>query len=277
MSRQQVQVNFARRWLQAGIALLAVALAVAGALALGMPHAWAEGGASDADASSSASSGEQVSLTDEAGNLTVEGALANAQAAQERAAQSQAEGGTDEEQLTIEDDGHVGSTSVDDDSRNVVDPAQTADNSFIYDTSIASLADESSVYDGQTVQVSGEVVGDRIGAGVAGYYWVTVEAEATNDASSVSCYLSESLVSKIDSYGRYGVTGSRVQVRGEFHQACDEHDGLADIHVSTLEVTNPGYTHADTLEIGRFAPGLFLIVIGAAMVVAFRLIRERTR
>ena len=60
-----------------------------------------------------------------------------------------------------------------------------------------------------------------------------IGAEAQNDSSTISCLVSESLASKIDTYGRYGVKGSRVQVRGVYHQACDEHEGLADIHVGT--------------------------------------------
>ena len=170
-----------------------------------------------------------------------------------------------------------GATSVDDAEGNYVDPAQAADNSFIYDTSIASLAQEASFHDGQVVQIIGEVVGDRIAASEQGHYWITIEAEEANDSSSISAYVTESQTEKIDRYGRYGVVGTRVQVRGVYHQACIDHDGLADIHVSTLEVVSPGSETPDTLVMREFLPGIILIAVGLALVALFRIVRERMR
>lgn len=45
---------------------------------------------------------------------------------------------------------------------NSIDDGQTSDNSFLYDASIADLAGADSYYDKQTVQVTGEVVGEAI-------------------------------------------------------------------------------------------------------------------
>ncbi|MBQ3301233.1 MAG: hypothetical protein IJH04_03680, partial [Eggerthellaceae bacterium] len=81
--------------------------------------------------------------------------------------------GTDEEAQESSDDAgkeasvemvamESNATSVDRAPENIVDPTQRADNSFIYDTSISSLFEESSLHDGQIVQVEGEVIGDRI-------------------------------------------------------------------------------------------------------------------
>lgn len=170
-----------------------------------------------------------------------------------------------------------GTTSVDTSDSNYVDPAQTADNSFIYDTSIASLAQEASFHDGQTVQVVGEVVGDRVATGTPGHYWITIEAEEKNDSSSISAYVTETQAEIIDHYGRYGVVGTRVQARGVYHQACDEHDGLADIHVVSLEVVRAGYETADEFVMREFLPGFVLLAVGLALVVLFRIVRERSR
>ncbi len=170
-----------------------------------------------------------------------------------------------------------GATSVDASEGNYVDPAQTADNSFIYDTSIASLAQEASFHDGRVVQILGEVVGDRISTDAPGHYWITVEAEESNDSSSISVLVSESQAEKIDTYGRYGVVGTRVQVRGVYHQACDEHDGLADIHATSLEVSHPGVEMPDQFVLREFLPGIVLVAVGIALVVLFRIVRERTR
>ena len=48
---------------------------------------------------------------------------------------------------------------------NAVNVTQLPDSSFIYDTSITDLSTADTYYDKQTVQVTGEVVGDRITAG----------------------------------------------------------------------------------------------------------------
>ena len=45
---------------------------------------------------------------------------------------------------------------------NKVNARQTADNSFLYDTSIYELSQADATYQGNTVQVVGEVVGDAI-------------------------------------------------------------------------------------------------------------------
>ena len=47
-------------------------------------------------------------------------------------------------------------------STNLVDPTQRADNSFIYDTTVASLYSQASLYNDRTVQIMGEVIGDRV-------------------------------------------------------------------------------------------------------------------
>lgn len=250
--------------------------------------AWAENEEASVDAGSEDGAGSkgQSALADLANAnsdvVTTETIDAAAREAQQAAAEahegkSSGSGSAENPAEKALSDGHEGATSVDNDEKNLVDPAQTADNSFIYDTSIASLADEAGIYDGRTVQVTGEVVGDCLSAGKKNFYWITVEAEAQNDSSTISCLVSESLASKIDTYGRYGVKGSRVQVRGAYHQACDEHDGLADIHVGTLEVTSLGVKHDDAFDIREFLPGMFLMLLGAGMVVAFQILRERMR
>ena len=250
--------------------------------------AWAENEAASVAAGSEDGAGNesQSALADLANAnsdvVTTETIDAAAREAQQAAAEAHEgkSGGSGSAENPAEkaiDDGHVGATSVDNDEKNLVDPAQSADNSFIYDTSIASLTDEAGIYDGRTVQVTGEVVGDCLSAGKKNFYWITVEDEAQNDSSSISCLVSESLASKIDAYGRYGVKGSRVQVRGVYRQACNEHEGLADIHVGTLEVTNPGVKYDDAFDIREFLPGMFLMLLGAGMVVAFQILRERMR
>ena len=167
---------------------------------------------------------------------------------------------------------------ADDGEQNLVDPTQRADNSFIYDTTIESLYEQSSLYENRTVQVTGEVIGDRINAsGEPGYCWITLTATDSEDKSSISVLLSEEQANQIDRYGKYGVTGTILQVRGIFHQGCSEHDGLPDVHATNSSVVTRGIDHPDAFDINEFAPGLVAVILGFALMGIFYFARERTR
>ena len=163
-------------------------------------------------------------------------------------------------------------------TENVVDPTQRADNSFIYDTTIESLFDQSSLYDNRTVQVVGEVVGDCIQANDGtGDCWIMLTSVYEDNSSSISVLLSAELASQIDRYGRYGVTGTTLQVRGTYHQVCDVHDGLPDIHATNSSVLSKGFDHPDEFKLADFAPGFVAIVVGLALLGLFYVARERMR
>ncbi len=163
-------------------------------------------------------------------------------------------------------------------SGNVVDPTQRADNSFIYDTTIESLFDQASLYDVRTVQVVGEVVGDRIEVNDgSGDCWIMLTSVSEDNATSISVLLSAEQAGQIDRYGRYGVTGTTLQVRGTYHQACDEHEGLPDIHATNSSVLAKGADHPDSFSIRAFLPGFVAVAIGLGLLGLFYVARERMR
>ena len=167
---------------------------------------------------------------------------------------------------------------ADEGEQNLVDPTQRADNSFIYDTTIESLFEQSSLYEGRTVQVVGEVIGDRISAsGEPGLYWIELTVIDAEDKSSISVLMSEEQANQIDRYGKYGVTGTTLQVRGTYHQACNEHDGLPDIHATNSSVMSRGVDHPDAFVPGEFVPGFIAVFLGAVLMGIFYFARERTR
>lgn len=161
-------------------------------------------------------------------------------------------------------------------STNLVDPTQRADNSFIYDTTVASLYSQASLYNDRTVQIMGEVIGDRV-KGPNGMYWITLTETLKNDKSSISVLMSEEQTSQISHYGRYGVMGTTLQVRGTYHQACDQHDGLPDIHATTSSVMESGKDTPDSLNPRDFLPGFVAIIVGLVLMGLFYFARERMR
>ena len=169
-------------------------------------------------------------------------------------------------------------TSVDTNAENIVDPTQRADNSFIYDTTIEDILAETSLHDGRIVQFVGEAIGDRVLDDAGGKYcWVTVESMADGSDANISVYMTVEQAEQIDHFGRYGVTGTTLQIRGTFNQACSNHEGLVDVHATNVGVMARGVEHPDTLNLSNFGFGIFLIIIGAALMAAFYFVRERMR
>ena len=161
---------------------------------------------------------------------------------------------------------------------NLVDPTQRADNSFIYDTTIESLFEQASLYDDRTVQIVGEVVGDRIEANDGTHNcWIMLTSLDEDNPTTISVLLSEDQANQIDHYGRYGVTGTTFQVRGTYHQACDEHDGLPDLHATNSSVLAKGSEHPDEFNLSNFMPGVIAIAFGLILVGLFYIARERRR
>lgn len=161
---------------------------------------------------------------------------------------------------------------------NIVDPTQRADNSFIYDTTIEDILGETSLHDGRVVQFVGEAIGDRIVDDATGRNcWVAVESMAEGSDASISVYMTVEQAAQIDQFGRYGVTGTTLQVRGKFNQACSEHDGLVDIHADDVAVVAKGVEHPDTLNLSNFGFGALLVLIGGVLMGVFYFARERLR
>ena len=168
----------------------------------------------------------------------------------------------------------------DPDDDNLVDPTQRADNSFIYDTTIDSLFDQASLYEGGTVQVVGEVIGDLIKADEDNgreMYWIMLTYTEAENEASISVLLSSEQARQIDRFGRYGVTGTTLQVRGIFHQACAEHQGLPDIHATTASAIARGVEDPDSFRLRDFLPGGVAVLIGAVLMGVYYFARERSR
>lgn len=162
---------------------------------------------------------------------------------------------------------------------NLVDPTQRADNSFIYDTTVESLFEQPSIYDEKIVQVSGEAIGDIVVEDPlrAKNQWLTLTSTDSGNSSTISLLLSNDQAAQIDHLGRYGVTGTMLQARGVYHQACKDHEGIPDVHVSSINVIARGVEHPDRFSIDLFIPGVIAIGLGLVLMGAYYFVRERTR
>lgn len=169
-------------------------------------------------------------------------------------------------------------TAASADEENTINPRQLPDSSFIYDTGIIDLNTADSYYDDQTVQVVGEVVGDRISADQRGeYYWITLAALDSGSNATVPVYMGAEDAEKIDTFGRYHSSGTVLRVRGTYHLTCSDHEGLSDIHAEFVSVEAAGERHPDTFAIHDYIPGAIAVAIGLFMLVVYYYIRERRR
>lgn len=161
------------------------------------------------------------------------------------------------------------------DGNNAVDLQQLPDSSFIYDTSILALSSADAYYDEQTVQVTGEVVGDWINGDDGRHCWITLEDPDTG--ATVAVNMTYESATKIDSYGKYNETGTTLQVRGTYHLVCNDHEGASDLHADAVTVVKVGKATSDTLNLQEFIPGAVLVVLGLALTGIYTLIRQRQR
>jgi hypothetical protein len=183
--------------------------------------------------------------------------------------------GTADSAIEIDDENAV---EIDGET-NRVDPTQRADNSFIYDTTIDSLFSQPSLYDGKIVQVSGEAIGDIVVEDPLRRKncWITLTSIDSANPATISVFMSREQAAQIDHLGRYGVTGSIMQIRGIYHQACPEHEGTPDVHATNTAVISRGLEHPDMFEIGDFVPGAVAVLVGLILMGVYYFIRERSR
>ncbi len=160
---------------------------------------------------------------------------------------------------------------------NLINTAQLPDSSFIYDISIEELANADSYINEQTVQVTGEVVGDRIIAeDNSEFCWITLQSLEKSD-SEVAVYLPVASTKAIDTYGAYGREGTHLQVRGTFYLACDDHQGSCEIHAENVAVVAKGSTNQLAFDPAGLIPGVLLILIGSVSMLVYNVLQERQR
>lgn len=156
--------------------------------------------------------------------------------------------------------------------------SQLPDSSFIYDVSIEEVATADSYMENQTVQVVGEVVGDRIYSSDANddSCWITLQSTEQTD-SVISVYMTRDAAEAIDTFGAYGKRGTLLQVRGIFNLACRDHHGTSEIHADNVAVVQKGKVEVIPFDIQRLLPGIILLLIGSVLMLLYNILGERQR
>ena len=82
---------------------------------------------------------------------------------------------------------------------------------------------------------------------------------------------------RIDAFGKYGTTGTMLQVRGTFHLVCPEHSGLTDLHAEHVSVVDKGKHYEEPFSLEAFIPGAVVVAVGLVVTGVFYWLRERRR
>lgn len=133
---------------------------------------------------------------------------------------------------------------------------------------VNDLVEQAAAFDGQTVRIEGEVIGDVMIRGDTG--WINV-TDGTND---IGIWAPVDALRQIRYAGRYHQSGDRVRVTGEFRRADPEHGGDIVVRAASVEVLAAGAPVAHPIKAGRSL--LAALSLGAAGVL-YILRRQRQR
>lgn len=138
---------------------------------------------------------------------------------------------------------------------------------------IEELIDNMKKFDGETVIIEGEVVGDCMVRG--DYAWITVNDDAYSRKSieeggkrvgisniGIGVWIPKGETRSIEFLGSYKTKGDIVRVVGTFHMADSEHGGDTDIHATHLEVVKSGYRFHPPFQYWKL-----LIVLGLGVLI----------
>lgn len=162
--------------------------------------------------------------------------------------------------------------------KNTINVNQLADSSFLYDTSISSLATADSFQDAQIVQIRGEVVGDCINdESRSDACWITLAEQEVENPAVISVLMTNEQASAIDTFGNYSKRGTILQVRGTYYLNCSEHQGLSDVHTEEVSVIEQGAPIEHEVNPAILTAAFFSILMGLGLLFFYSWRRERMR
>lgn len=136
---------------------------------------------------------------------------------------------------------------------------------------INDLIEKSLEYDGQTVSVQGEAIGEVLERG--DYAWVNI----SDGGNAIGIWMTFDDAEKIEFFGDYKNIGDTLLITGVFSRNCTEHGGEVDIHCSTLEILSPGHHVPEFVPSAKIMITTLLAVLALlAVIITFALRKKRT-
>ncbi|OGB87051.1 hypothetical protein A3H38_02375 [candidate division WOR-1 bacterium RIFCSPLOWO2_02_FULL_46_20] len=117
------------------------------------------------------------------------------------------------------------------------------------------------IYDGRTIEFTGEVVGDVMIRG--DFAWLNIN----DGAQAIGVWTNKQAAEKISYVGDYTHIGDTVKVAGQFHRACPQHGGDLDIHATEILISKQGHKVKHTVNNYKFAMTVILLLAIVAVSV----------
>jgi hypothetical protein len=135
---------------------------------------------------------------------------------------------------------------------------------------INDLVEKSMEYDGQTVSIQGEAIGEVLERGE--YAWVNI----SDGGNAIGIWMTLDDAEKIEFFGDYKNIGDTLLITGVFSRNCAEHGGEVDIHCGMLEILSPGHHVPESVPSAKIMITLFLTILATmAVIITFVLRKKR--
>ena len=146
-----------------------------------------------------------------------------------------------------------------------------ADEETYRELTVSELLESTDRLDGESVKFTGEVVGSLVRAS-DGQVWANV----LQGGETIGVLLDADDAEAIDACGSYGVRGTMIVVRGEYHLACSEHACEMEVHATGVTVKQEGHAIERGWSRKALATGAVLFA-AAALIAAVRFAYRRFR
>lgn len=125
--------------------------------------------------------------------------------------------------------------------------------------------------DGQSVQFSGEAIGETLRAS-GETRWVNV----LDNGTAIGVVAPTSMLQSIDGFGDWSQVGTRIEVTGVFNVACDEHGGDLDVHATEIRVLAPAREIPRPISTWKIFVSVAILAAFAALVARLRYVRHHS-
>jgi len=130
---------------------------------------------------------------------------------------------------------------------------------------IKELYENSEFYNGKSIVIEGEAIGEKMGKGDE--IWVNIKDEFENFAIGV--VMSKIDIEKIENFGRYRIKGDIVRVEGIYNVNCIKHPGERDIHAIKVEVIKKGERYNEELSLKKIYLSFILLFITVFLIFLY--------
>ena len=142
---------------------------------------------------------------------------------------------------------------------------------WAFSASLEEILSNPKDYDGKSVIVEAEVVGEVLGNDQGG--WINILEQGYNIGIFSS---SKDMFFPIKHWGSYKEKGDIIRIEGVFYEDCLQHN-ISDIHLESLKIISPGFRKEDIVSSNKkkIAIGLFIICLTVNLIYLIKVRHER--